>query len=264
MGVIQILGSGVVAFSVGAVIGYFGRQFFASKQMETAEGKVSKIISDAKDKAAEILLDSKNKAVKILDDVKNEEIERNRQVYRNEQRVIKKEEGLEQKYSEIEKQKTILQDKAKQVMTIKEEVEKIKGEQIVKLEKVAQLDQDDAKNILIKKVEEDQKVDILKRMKQLEEEGAEDLQKRANDIIVQSIQKYSGSHTAETTTSTVSLPSDEMKGRIIGREGRNIKTLEKATGVETIIDYDSSKCSICGDNTYSGKGRCFNCNDVIS
>ncbi|MCK5491041.1 MAG: ribonuclease Y [Candidatus Pacebacteria bacterium] len=236
MDVIQILGSGVVAFSVGAVIGYFGRQFFASKQMETAEGKVSKIISDAKDKAAEILLDSKNKAVKILDDVKNEEIERNRQVYRNEQRVIKKEEGLEQKYSEIEKQKTILQDKAKQVMTIKEEVEKIKGEQIVKLEKVAQLDQDDAKNILIKKVEEDQKVDILKRMKQLEEEGAEDLQKRANDIIVQSIQKYSGSHTAETTTSTVSLPSDEMKGRIIGREGRNIKTLEKATGVEIIID----------------------------
>ena len=236
MDVIQILGIGLVAFSFGGVIGYFGRQFFASKQMETAEGKVGKIISDAKDKAAEILLESKNKAVKILDDAKNEEIERNRQVNRNEQRVVKKEEGLDQKYSEIEKQKTVLQDKAKQVMKIKEDVKKIKEEQLVKLEKVAQLDQEDAKQILIKKVEEDQKVDILKKMKQLEEEGAEDLQKRANDIIVQSIQKYSGAHTAETTTSTVSLPSDEMKGRVIGREGRNIKTLEKATGVEIIID----------------------------
>ncbi|MCK5332503.1 ribonuclease Y [Candidatus Parcubacteria bacterium] len=236
MEVIQIIGIGLVAFTLGGVIGYFGRQFFASKQMETAEGKVGKIISEAKDKAAGILLESKNNAVKILDDAKNEEIERNRQINRNEQRIIKKEEGLEQKYNEIEKQKTDLQNKAKQVKTIKEQVEKIKEDQILKLEKVAQLNQEDAKRILINKVEEDQKEDVLKKIKQLEEEGAEELKKRANDIIVQSIQKYSGAHTAETTTSTVSLPSDEMKGRIIGREGRNIKTLEKATGVEIIID----------------------------
>jgi len=236
MEVLQIFGVGLVTFTLGGIIGYFGRKAIVLRQMETAEGKVGKILAEAKSKAAEILLESKNKAVKVLDDAKNEEIERNRQVNRNEQRFIKKEEGLEQKYSEIEKQKITLQEKANQVLAIKEQVEKIKEEQIAKLEKVAQLNQEDAKRILLNKVEKDQQEDILKKIKHLEEDGSEELQKRANDIIVQSIQKYSGAHTAETTTSSVTLTSDDMKGRIIGREGRNIKALEQATGVEIIID----------------------------
>ena len=108
MEMIQVLIAILVAFSAGSVIGYLGRQFLATKQMETAEGKVNKILTEAKNKAAEILLDSKNKAVKILDDAKNEEIERNRQVNRNEQRLVKKEELLEKKTSEIENQKIVL------------------------------------------------------------------------------------------------------------------------------------------------------------
>ncbi|MCK5475814.1 MAG: ribonuclease Y [Candidatus Pacebacteria bacterium] len=236
MNEIQILISLLVAFSAGSTIGYFGRQFLASKQMETAEGKVSKIINEAKNKAAEILLEAKNKAVKILDDVKNEGIERNRQVNRNEQRLAKKEEHLEKEKDEFENQKTVLQGKAKQVMKIKEDIENIKQEQINKLEKIADLDQETAKKVIIERIEQKNKDDIIKKIKQLEEEGQDELKKRANDIIVQAIQKYSGAHTAEITTSNVSLPSDEMKGRIIGREGRNIKTLEQATGVEVIID----------------------------
>ncbi len=236
MNEIQILIGLLVAFSAGATIGYFGRQFLASKQMETAEGKVSKIITEAKNKAAEILLESKNKAVKILDDVKNEEIERNRQVSRNEQRLAKKEEHLQKEKDEFENQKTLLQGKAKQVMKIKEDIENIKQEQINKLEKIADLDQETAKKVIIERIEQKNKDDVIKKIKQLEEEGQDELKKRANDIIVQAIQKYSGAHTAEITTSNVSLPSDEMKGRIIGREGRNIKTLEQATGVEVIID----------------------------
>ena len=236
MNEIQILIGLLVAFSAGATIGYFGRQFLASKQMETAEGKVSKIITEAKNKAAEILLESKNKAVKILDDVKNEEIERNRQVSRNEQRLAKKEEHLQKEKDEFENQKTLLQGKAKQVMKIKEDIENIKQEQINKLEKIADLDQETAKKVIIERIEQKNKDDVIKKIKQLEEEGQDELKKRANDIIVQAIQKYSGAHTAEITTSNVSLPSDEMKGRIIGREGRNIKTLEQATGVEIIID----------------------------
>ena len=236
MNEIQILIGILVAFSAGATIGYFGRQFLASKQMETAEGKVSKILNEAKNKAAEILLEAKNKAVKILDDVKNEEIERNRQVSRNEQRLAKKEEHLQKEKDEFENQKTLLQGKAKQVMKIKEDIENIKQEQINKLEKIADLDQETAKKVIIERIEQKNKDDVIKKIKQLEEEGQDELKKRANDIIVQAIQKYSGAHTAEITTSNVSLPSDEMKGRIIGREGRNIKTLEQATGVEIIID----------------------------
>ncbi|MCK4592092.1 ribonuclease Y [Candidatus Parcubacteria bacterium] len=232
----QILIAILVAFSAGSVIGYFGRQFLATKQMETAEGKVNKIITEAKNKAAEILLDSKNKAVKILDDAKNEEIERNRQVNRNEQRLVKKEEFLEEKSNEIEKQKTILQEKAKQVVDIKEEIKCIKEEQLSKLEKIADLSKEKAMEIILDKVEKDHKEDVIKKIKDMEQEGMDELKKKANDIIVQSIQKYSGAHTAETTTSIVNIPSDEMKGRIIGREGRNIKALEQATGVEVIID----------------------------
>jgi len=233
---IQILIGLLVAFSSGSVIGYLGRQFLATKQMETAEGKVNKIITEAKDKAAEIILESKNKAVKVLDDAKNEEIQRNRQLNRNEQRIASKEEHFEKKTEEFEKQRTVLQEKAKQIMKIKEDVEQIKKEQLEKLEEVAGLKREDAKQIILDKVEQYYKEDVLKKMKHLEEEGVDELKKKANDIIVQSIQKYSGAHTAETTTSAVSLPSDEMKGRIIGREGRNIKTLEQATGVEVIID----------------------------
>ena len=236
METIQSLIAILVAFSAGSLIGYFGRQFLATKQMETAEGKVNKIITEAKNKAAEILLDSKNKAVKILDDAKNEEIERNRQVNRNEQRLVKKEEFLEKKSSEIEKQKTVLQEKAKQVMEIKDDIKKIKEDQLDKLEKIADLSKEKAMEIILDKVEKDNEEDVIKKIREMEQEGIDELKKRANDIIVQSIQKYSGAHTAETTTSTVSLPSDEMKGRVIGREGRNIKTLERATGVEVIID----------------------------
>ena len=236
METIQSLIAILVAFSAGSLIGYFGRQFLATKQMETAEGKVNKIITEAKNKAAEISLDSKNKAVKILDDAKNEEIERNRQVNRNEQRLVKKEEFLEKKSSEIEKQKTVLQEKAKQVMEIKDDIKKIKEDQLDKLEKIADLSKEKAMEIILDKVEKDNEEDVIKKIREMEQEGIDELKKRANDIIVQSIQKYSGAHTAETTTSTVSLPSDEMKGRVIGREGRNIKTLEQATGVEVIID----------------------------
>jgi len=236
METLQVLIAVLVAFSAGSAIGYFGRQFLATKQMETAEGKVNKILTEAKDKAAEILLDSKNSAVKIIDEAKKEEIERNRQADRNEQRLAKKEEGLEKKSGEIENQKAVLQDKVAQVMKIKDEVLKIKEEQFEKLQKVADLNVEEAKKIIIEKVEKDSKEDIIKRISQLEQEGSEDLKKRANDIIVQAIQKYSGAHTAEVTTSAVTIPSDDMKGRIIGREGRNIKTLEKATGVEVIID----------------------------
>ena len=246
MGTIEIMGSVLVAFSSGALIGYFGRQFLAQKQVETAEGKVKKIFSETKDKAAEILLKAKEQAVKTLEDAKQEEAEKSKRLRDNEQRLIRKEENLERKSDDYEKQKTALQKKGEQVMKIKEEIGQIKDEQLKKLEKIADINEEKAKEIILDKVERDNKEEVLKKIKQLETEGVDELKERANDIIVQAIQKYSGSHTAEITTSTVSLSSDEMKGRIIGREGRNIKTLEKLTGIEVIVDDTPETIVISG------------------
>ena len=246
MELIEIMIPVLIAFSSGTVIGYFGRQFLAQKQVESAEAKVKKIFTDAKDEAAEILLKAKNSAVKTLEDAKQEEAEKSRQIIRSEQRLDKKEEALDRKTDEIEKQKTVLQNKGNQIMKIKEDVDRIKEEQIKKLEKIAEINKEEAKEIIINKAEEDNKEELIKKIEQLKEEGSDELKKKANEIIVQSIQKYSGSHTAEITTSTVSLASDEIKGRIIGREGRNIKSLESLTGVEIIIDDTPQTITISG------------------
>jgi len=246
MEIINILGLTLLAFSGGALIGYFGRQFLAQKQVESAEAKVKKIFTKAKDEAAEILLHAKEKAVKILEDAKQEEAEKNKQLRKNEQRLIKKEENLDKKIEENEKHKLALQKKGNQIIKIKEEIERIKKEQLLKLEKIADIDKERAKEIILDKVEKDNAEEILKRIKNLEMEGVDEFKKKANNIIVQAIQKYSGAHTAEITTSTVNLPSDEMKGRIIGREGRNIKTLEQLTGVEVIIDDTPETIVISG------------------
>lgn len=246
MEIVEIMIPVLIAFSAGSVIGYFSRQFLAQKQVESAEAKVKKIFIDAKDEAAEILLKAKNSAVKTLDDAKQEEIEKSRQIIRSEQRLDKKEENLDKKVEELEKQKTVLQNKGSQIMKIKEDVERIKEEQITKLEKIAEINKEDAKEIIISKAEKDNQGELIKKIKQLEEENGDELKKKANEIIVQSIQKYSGSHTSEITTSTVNLTSDEMKGRIIGREGRNIKSLESLTGVEVIIDDTPLTITISG------------------
>ncbi len=246
MEIIEIMIPVLIAFSAGSVIGYFGRQFLAQKQVESAEAKVKKIFTDAKDEAAEILLKAKNSAVKTLEDAKQEEAEKSKQIIRSEQRLDKKEEALDKKTEEIEKQKTVLQNKGNQIMKIKEDVDKIKEEQIEKLEKIAEINKEEAKEIIVNKAEEDNKEELIKKIEQLKEEGAVELKKKANEIIIQSIQKYSGSHTSEITTSTVSLASDEMKGRIIGREGRNIKSLEQLTGVEIIIDDTPQTITISG------------------
>jgi len=246
MEIVEIMIPVLIAFSAGSVIGYFSRQFLAQKQVESAEAKVKKIFVDAKDEAAEILLKAKNSAVKTLDDAKQEEAEKSKQIIRSEQRLDKKEENLDRKTEELEKQKTVLQNKRTQIMKIKEDVEKIKEEQITKLEKIAEINKEEAKEVIINKAEKDNQEELVKKIKQLEEENGDELKKKANEIIVQSIQKYSGAHTSEITTSTVNLVSDEMKGRIIGREGRNIKSLESLTGVEIIIDDTPLTITISG------------------
>ncbi len=227
----------IMAFiAIGSLAGYFGRQTLARREADSVEMKVVKIIDEAKDKAREILLAAKNKAVEILEDAKKEEQEHLRILSKSEERLEKKEALLEQKIQDLAGDKKVLEQKIGEVKGLKTEIEGIKNEQFQKLQKVAGLNQEEAKQQLFQKIEEDSKAELVEKMRKFEEINKEELEKKARDIVMLSIQKIAVSQAVETTTSTVSLPSDELKGRIIGREGRNIKSIEQLCGVEIIVD----------------------------
>ena len=232
----MMLGITVGALALGAVLGYYIRQSIAKKQLNTAEGKAHDIVEKAERKYKEQILNAKNKAVEILEDAKKKERERENHIRKMEQRLEKREEMVDNKLEELDKGRELLAQKAKEIKEIRKEAKAIKQKELDRLEKIAGLNKEQAKNILLQLTEEEYKNDLLEKIKKLEEQNSEELKKKAQDVIVQVVQKYAGSHAAEMTTSTINIPSDEIKGKIIGREGRNIKALEHLTGVEIIID----------------------------
>lgn len=237
---------GFLSLSAGAVLGYIARQTIAKKQLSTAEGKANKLIEEAEKKSQEIVLESKNKAVSILEEAKKKELERENQILRHEDRLGKREESLDRKTEEIDRARVILEKKAEEVREIRKEAEETRRQELKRLEKIAGLSKEAAKKVLLQLTEEENRDLIAKRIKFLEQQGQEEIEKKAKNIMIQAIQKYAGSHAADTTTSTVSIPSDEIKGRIIGREGRNIKALEKMTGIEIIVDDTPEAIVISG------------------
>ena len=231
---------------LGGVGGYFARKELAKKKLETAEGKSEAILLDAEKNSQELILKAKNKAVDILEEAKRNEKAKEEQILRSEQRLEKKEESLDKKMEEFEHGKKLLEQKAEEIRTIRKETEEIRSKELDRLEKIAGLSKEQAKGILLQLTEEENRDTIAQRISKLEKEGKEELEKRAKNIMTTVIQKYAGSHASEVVTTTVSIPSDEVKGRIIGREGRNIKALERLTGVEVIIDDTPEAVVISG------------------
>jgi len=239
----------IAAFSAlipGIIIGYLVRQVMASRSISSAESKANAVLADAKSKSQDLLLDAKNKSFQILEEGKKEEKERNLQLSRIENILTKKENELETKAKELKTDKENLISKAQELMNIKTEMEKNRQKQIVELERVASLTKDQAKTELFTKVEEESKDDLYKRMLKLEQDGKEELDKRAKEILTIAVQRYAASQIADAVTTVVSLPSDELKGKIIGKEGRNIKTIERMTGVDIIIDDTPEALVISG------------------
>ncbi|GBE17054.1 ribonuclease Y [bacterium BMS3Abin15] len=241
-----LLAVSFLTLAIGSVLGYLARQSIAKKQLSTAEGKINKMIEESEKKSQEITLDAKNKAVEILEEAKNKEKEREDHIFKAGQRLEKKEESLDKKMDELERGKNILEQKAQEVKTIRQETEEARKKELGRLEKIAGFSKEQAKKVLLQLTEEENRDLIANRIAKLEKEGSEELEKKARNIMTQVIQKYAGSHAAEITTSTLTLPSDEVKGRIIGREGRNIKVLEKLTGVEIIVDDTPEAVVISG------------------
>lgn len=231
---------------LGSILGYFARQSIAKRQAHTAEAKINKLVGEAKAQAQEIILKAKDKAVKALDEIKKEEIQREEEFRGTRQRLERKEEAIETKASRLEEEEKELKERVEKVRAIKIELEQLKEDRIKNIEKIARLSQAQAKKELLKLVEDKNKEEIFAKIQKLEKYGKEELEKKAQDIMVSALQRYGASHAAEITTTTVNLPNEEIKGKIIGREGRNIRTLERLSGVEIIIDDTPETIIISG------------------
>lgn len=233
---IGVLISVCIALAAGSVLGYMARQTIAKNQLGSAEAQVAKILSEAQEKAKQELVSAKTKALQMIERAEEKTKDREEKILKLEQRIEKREESLDMKMGEIEEERKLLREKADQVRSLHLEAKKYRDRQEKKLEEVASLTRDEAKNKIISEAKDRYEETIARKLADMEKDGVEEIEARANNIMTQVIQRYARSHASEIMTSTVSIPSDDMKGKIIGKEGRNIRVLEKLTGVEVLID----------------------------
>jgi len=233
---IYLVYTGALALAAGLVVGYLIRQLISSKNANSAEAQIKRQLEEVKTQSKEFLLEAKDKAVKILEDAKNQEKERLTILSRQEERLSSQMKKLEHRENEFDVSKKDLERQINQVKTVRQESEDLKKQSEVVLEQIAKLTEEEAKAKLLAQVEENHKTELVSAIVKMEKNKIEELEKRAQEIMTVAIQRYARSHISEITTSTVNLPSDELKGRIIGKEGRNIRTLERLTGVEIIVD----------------------------
>ena len=234
----------VITLLVTAVVVYFVTTAYYKKVTEAkignADEKAREIIDEAvktaETKKREAMLEAKEESIRVKNDLDKEVKERRAEIGRSERRIVQKEENLDKKLEAIEKREAGFAAKEEEINRQKAQVAKLNEERVKELERISGLTSEQAKDYLLKTVEEDVKHDTAKMVKELETRAKEEADKKAKEYVVTAIQRCAADHVAETTISVVQLPSDEMKGRIIGREGRNIRTLETLTGVELIID----------------------------
>jgi len=220
----------------GIAVGYLLRRTVALQQADAAEKKVKDLIFDAKEKERKLLLSARDKALKVIDEAKREETQRRQELSRLRGRLEKREEIFDKKFTEIEKNEKQIEQENQKIVKVKEEIKKIREDQIGKLEKIAALSKGKAKDILLDLVEKEAEEDLMIRIRKLEQVSSEEFEKKSKELLTTVIERCASSHAAETTTTSVTIPNDEMKGRIIGREGRNIRTIEQLTGTEIVID----------------------------
>ena len=239
-----VIAVAVVLVIVSAVISHFVTVSNLKKNAESkignAESKAREIIDDAvktaEAKKKESLLEIKEESIKNKNELERESKERRSELQRYEKRVLSKEEALDKRSEAIEKREASFTAKEEQLKQREKKVDELSQQRVQELERISGLTSEQAKEYLLKTVEEDVKHDTAKMIKEMEAQAKEEADKKAKECVVTAIQRCAADHVAETTISVVQLPNDEMKGRIIGREGRNIRSLETLTGVELIID----------------------------
>ncbi|MBI5754726.1 ribonuclease Y [Candidatus Peregrinibacteria bacterium] len=236
----------VLALVSGIAGGYFLRMNVLNKREKELEAEQKRIKEQSEAKVKEMVLEAKNESFRIREEAKREEQTKRRALMVQEERLMKKEEGLDKKLEESEKTKEDLEKKVAAVRQLKTDVEEIYVKERAQLENISGLSKESAREILLKKVEEESQEEILKQIKKVEYDMEEEARDRAKNIIAEAIQKYAAETAQEATATIVTLPNDEMKGRIIGREGRNINTFEEITGIDVIVDDTPGSIVISG------------------
>ncbi len=231
---------GVVCLLVGLLVGYILRKTIGERAIGSAEQTAKNLILDAEKKAdtirKEIALEAKEEAHRLRSDVDKEIKDRRAEMTRLERRVIQKEETLDRKIENIEKKEDSIVQKEHKLKSKEEELDGFIQKQIETLERISGMSSDEAKGLLLSNIEKEVRYEASIMIKDIEQKAKEEGDKKAKEIITTAIQRCAADHVAESTVSVVSLPNDEMKGRIIGREGRNIRTIETLTGIDLIID----------------------------
>ena len=240
----QVIIACVISVIITAIVVWFISSAYqknaANSKIGNAEEKAREIIDEAvksaEDKKRESMLEIKEESIKAKNELDKEIKERRNEIQRNERRIVQKEENLDKKMEAMERREASFTVKEEKLNKQKEEVAKLNEQRVQELERISGLTSEQTKEYLLKTIEEDVKLDTAKMVKEMENRAKEEANKKAKEYVVTAIQKCAADHVAETTISVVQLPNDEMKGRIIGREGRNIRTLETMTGVDLIID----------------------------
>jgi len=230
----------------GFFIGYLFYKKSADTKINSAKERADKIVNEARMKEKELLLKAQDKAIKVIEESKREESRRRNEIQQMQKRLEQRENSFSQKLLELQDKQQKLYDKVTEVQEIKEKIKSIQEEQSAKLEEVSRLSREEAKNLLIKEVEEKTAEDLMVRIKKLEQESEDKIEEKSRDLLASAMQRMVSTYTVELTTTTIDLPNDEMKGRIIGREGRNIKAIENMTGVEIIVDDTPNAITVSG------------------
>ena len=235
-----------LVFILGVGLGYVIRYIISKRKTETAEQRAQEMIEDAKRKEKEIVLEAKDKALKIIDEAKKEEKRQKEELNKQRRKLEERESLFDRKLLELEDKFSQLSKKEHSLEKERQEIESIKKQELEKLQNIAQMSKDEALEMLLKRVENEYSEDIMNRIRKLEKGLQEEYDKKAKHILVSAMERCASSVAVETTISSLTIPNDDMKGRIIGKDGRNIKTIEQLTGVEIIVDDTPETIFISG------------------
>lgn len=239
----------IVGLVAGVIVGYLVRQSFASKKVSGAEARAERILEDAKNKEKEILIEAKANAMEIIESAKKSEADFRAQIVRFEERIDRKEKDLDQKANQLEQKAQDLEKRNEALKQTEEQIKELKTEQLEKLQKIAGLTREEAAKVLMDSAEKGISEEMLKLHRKLLNEAHETAEREARKIVAQAIERIATEVTAESTTTTVVIPNEEMKGRIIGKEGRNIRAFETLMGVEILIDDSPDTVVVSGFNS---------------